>query len=128
MTRWYSIGYKRSLRFFSKSTPTEHLPHLDLRAPISKPAADIATPQFCRILPQLHSKIIVIPDALKVKLAKLQGSKQIIYTPIAKILCAKSILLATVAKCSIESFLQPSLPELLAAVGSEPTLISAAEQ
>ena len=25
--RWYSIGYKRSLRFFSKSTPTEHLPH-----------------------------------------------------------------------------------------------------
>ena len=31
--RWYSIGYKRSLRFFSKSTPTEHLPHLDLRAP-----------------------------------------------------------------------------------------------
>ena len=26
--RWYSIGYKRSLRFFSKSTPTEHLPHL----------------------------------------------------------------------------------------------------
>ena len=38
--RWYSIGYKRSLRFFSKSTPTEHLPHLDLRAPyLSRPAS-----------------------------------------------------------------------------------------
>ena len=37
--RWYSIGYKRSLRFFFKSTPTEHLPHLDLRVPyLSRPA------------------------------------------------------------------------------------------
>ena len=42
--RWYSIGYKRSLRFFSKSTPTEHLPHLDLRAPyLSRPASPLTS-------------------------------------------------------------------------------------
>ena len=42
--RWYSIGYKRSLRFFSKSTPTEHLPHLDLRAPyLSRTASPLTS-------------------------------------------------------------------------------------